>query len=1555
MASQVSSSISEACAPPSSSIHDSLSPVQGIASRSPTSGEDGSQSAEDEPETDRSVDSHQELSADDDVSDFEETLKKKPKTTRRRSVKQTQATRRGLRHDRVGEELFEAIVRGRSAKQIIVDDWLDSYKTDREPALLGLLNFIIKACGCKGVVTRDMMATMQNAEIIRKMTEDFDEDSADYPLSLSTKTWKKFRVNFGEFLGALVICCQHNVIYDGIFMDLLVSFVTGLSDSQVRAFRHTSTFAAMKLMTALVKVARDLSRHLETSQRQFNVERAKSPEKRSAERLEALEEKMAEMYSSLEDIGNMMNGIFKGVFVHRYRDVHPDIRALCIEELGTWITNYPQNFLNDSYLKYLGWMLHDKGLVRLQCLQSLHGVYNVPQWTGKLELFTSRFKSRIVAMALDKEPQVSAEAIHLIILISKCMENILSREDCESVHPLVYTTNRAVAVAAGEFLYQRILDTSAEEPSPEHSHRRSAHTAFFHLLIEFFISSELHDHAAYLVDSLWDSAAPQLRDWECQTDLLLMKKTCLDDQEESALIKILASSIRQAAEGTAPIGRGPMRKILSAKDKKTHSEDRLRLSRHMILTLPHLLAKFSADEDKMRALLKVVQYLELEIFSTERLEKNLDLLLTQVQDILEKHTEPQVLEACSRTLYILCDPDLAFSKRTDIVLSQLVDRLTAHFHNHLSDILQVMDLDEDDMYNTAATMKRLSALYSAHDLTRWELFDPCCHILEKAIDTSEVPEQIVVPALVCGHFSLLWELSHYSMVQPSEDSLDTLQKSLVLFVTLCQSLLSDVHCSVREQTFILLSDLLVVFNDHVGHGERSYLQTLSYSAEVPLQAELAGFLVDHVFTNSEDEDGEDEGSKIHRLHKRRVLLAGYCKMVLHNALELRFASEIFKYYIKYYTEYGDIIKETLHRIRRISKEESTRTILLCLTQAYTGFSLEDDSTDRRFSPAFMEIRDLARRFALLLGPDQIRNRQDIVLLHKEGIQFCLQAAPGVRWSPQNLLFLDVLSEFSPKLLTQDKAVLLHYLEEMCQQCVPSVMAPGAPKEGDDMWALLSAYKRSLGTDPESRPATPSTRRAKERRQAHSPLSKKRRFEKDDSSSSLADENGLMPLMSSTMLRSGAKATESPTDDRGGSDSDFDTSKPFTVRRPLTLPPRTRRETPSALPSSLHRLSLMEEEEEDDDEEMVIDDRESSATSTEEERLDLLDSAILDSEDLHYLEEMCQQYVPSVMVPGVPKKSDDMWALQSTYKRSLGTDPESRPATPSTRRAKERRQAHSPLSKKRRFEKDDSSSSLADENGLMPLMSSTMLRSGAKATESPTDDRGGSDSDFDTSQPFTVRRPLTLPPRTRRETPSALPSSLHRLHYLEEMCQQYVPSVMVPGVPKKSDDMWALQSTYKRSLGTDQESRAATPSTHRAKERRQAHSPLSKKRRFEKDDSSSSLADENGLMPLMSSTMLRSGAKATESPTDDRGGSDSDFDTSKPFTVRRPLTLPPRTRRETPSALPSSLHRLSLMEEEEEDDDDDDEEMVIDDRESSTTSTEEERLDLLDSAILDSEE
>ena len=49
--------------------------------------------------------------------------------------------------------------------------------------------------------------------------------------------------NLSHFVELLISQCQYNIIYDEIMMDTFISWLIGLSDSQVRAFRHTSTFA----------------------------------------------------------------------------------------------------------------------------------------------------------------------------------------------------------------------------------------------------------------------------------------------------------------------------------------------------------------------------------------------------------------------------------------------------------------------------------------------------------------------------------------------------------------------------------------------------------------------------------------------------------------------------------------------------------------------------------------------------------------------------------------------------------------------------------------------------------------------------------------------------------------------------------------------------------------------------------------------------------------------------------------------------------------------------------------------------------------------------------------------------------------------------------------------------------------------------------------------------------------------------------------------------------------------------------------------------------------
>ncbi|KAM5228617.1 cohesin subunit SA-3 [Ctenodactylus gundi] len=1076
-------------------------------------------------------------------------------------------------------ELFEAVKTGKSDMQSLVDEWLHSYKKDEEAGFLELINFFVRSCGCKGTVTPKMLKEMSNSDIIRHLTQQFNEDSGDYPLTAPGQSWKKFQGSFCEFVKTLVYQCQYSFLYSGFPMDSLISLLTGLSDSQVRAFRHTSTLAAMKLMTSLVGVALQLSLHKDNSQRQYEAERNKGPEQRSPERLENLLEKRKELQEHEQEIEGLMNAIFRGVFVHRYRDVIPEIRAICIEEIGCWIQSYSTSFLNDSYLKYIGWTLHDKHReVRLKCLKALQGLYINQELTPRLELFTNRFKDRVVSMVLDKEWDVAVEAVRLLILILKNMEGVLTNADCESIYPVVYASNRALAAAAGEFLYWKLFYPECEirAVGKRDRHRSpQAPRTFFHLLLSFFVESELHEHAAYLVDSLWDCAGPQLKDWESLTSLLLEKDQNLDNVQENTLIEVLVSSARQAVEGQPPVGRITGRKGLTAKERRLQADDKAKLTEHLIPLLPQLLAKFSADAEKVAPLLQLLNYFDLSTYCTWRLEKHLEMFLQQLQEVVVKHTQPAVLEAGAHALYLLCKPEFTFFSRVDFARSQLVDLLTDRFKQELEGLLQTSFLDENDVYSLTATLKRLSAVYNAHDLTRWELYEPCYRLLRKAVDTGEVPCQVVLPTLTLVYFSILWTLTHISESGDSQKQLLSLKGRMVTFCELCQSFLSDVDLGVQEQAFVLLSDLLLIFSPQMMAGGRDFLRPLVFTPEATLQSELASFLMDHVFLQSDHP--QDEQMQIEQLHQRRRLLAGFCKLLIYGVLELDAASDVFKHYNKFYNDYGDIIKETLTRARQIDRSHCSRILLLSLKQLYTELLQEQGTQGLSELPAFMEMRDLSRRFALSFGPQQLQNRDLVVMLHKEGIKFSLSELPpaGSAGEPPNLAFLELLAEFSPRLFHQDKQLVLSYLEK-CLQRVSQ--APGCS------WGPVTTYCHSLSPVENTAETSP---------QGH-PQSKKRRIEgpsiQQSENPSIQEESlQLSSIPPTPNLTSTALKTRQPlgvvgeVEEDDGSDSE-----------------------------AIRGLSLMEEDEEEEreiqesSEELMDMDKPSSPFPPSEHKPDLLD-------------------------------------------------------------------------------------------------------------------------------------------------------------------------------------------------------------------------------------------------------------------------------------------------------------------------------------------------------------
>ncbi|XP_062874982.1 cohesin subunit SA-3 isoform X2 [Trichomycterus rosablanca] len=1027
--------------------------------------------------------------------------------------------------------MYEAVRSGRSALVTVVDDWLDEYKQDRQEGLLQLINFVVECCGCKGVVTREMFNSMQNADIISHLTKEFNEDSVCYPLAVTGSQGRRFRDGVCECVHQLVQRCRNSLLYDEYTFSALISFLTGLADSQVRAFRHTSTLIDRLAQTDM-------------THRRCELEKKKSISHRATERLEELQNSYNELLEQQEELRSLMNGIFKGVFVHRYRDKVPEIRAICMEEVGVWLRVNPASFLSDRHLKYLGWMLHDKqASVRMQCVLALQKLYEEKSFISRMELFTSRFKERILNMVLDKDADVAVEAVRLLLVIKQRTEDGVSEEECMRVYPLVFAAHRGLACAAGEFLYH-VLCTEVNNvlEGEVEKHR----VTFLNLLVCFFIQSKYHEHAAYLVDSLWGVAGPELKDWETMTSLLLQKKEeeqGLNDDEESALIELMICAVRQAAEGAPPTARSMGKK--SVKGKKQQMQEKKRITNHFIPLLPQLLNKFSADVDKVTSLLRAPLHFELDAYGiTGRLERYLELLLTQVCEIVEKHHVECVLEACVRVLCVLGCDQYPFSVRAERAIGQLLDSTLERFNTHLTDVLQGT-ADEDDLFIAATSLKRLAVFSSARDLTALQLFEPCLQLLRTGVESREVDTELMVCALKCAVFHLLWKRMKISrMPDPNKAEVKMMMKEVWSFCVVCQNCLSVGHSVLRDQAFVCLCDVLIVFGQ--GRGRPA---DMCICPDETLGAEMASFLIDYIFTEDEDA-GENEEEMMVTLQRRRNQLAGYCKLIIYGVLELRAATDVFKYYSKFYRDYGDIIKETLSKSKMMNAEESARTVCLSLQQLYS--SLNDDGLDK----GLKEIRDLAKKLAMSFSVNLQHIRKPLLALHQDGIRFALRGSE--EGDDTNLGFLEILSEFSHKLIKQDRAQLLDYLQRVCKNVSVSM-------------SRVSMYRRSLRSGSRETPTiTPQ----------HTPA---KRLRTTDGSLSSLDT----PILTSTVLQSRAAPTHTLSPPASAEISlDQPSEEDFSdgcVQRLVSSRKEQQSSEHSDVESQLHMLSLIEEDFEEENE------------------------------------------------------------------------------------------------------------------------------------------------------------------------------------------------------------------------------------------------------------------------------------------------------------------------------------------------------------------------------------
>ncbi|XP_058642917.1 cohesin subunit SA-2 isoform X2 [Onychostoma macrolepis] len=1011
--------------------------------------------------------------------------------------------------------LFEVVSMGRNAMQAVVDDWIDAYTGDRDTALLDLISFFIQCSGCKGMVTAEMFQSKKGTDVMSKMVEDLDEDtglqykkflafpwiltvtwpldmdSGEYPLIMSGLYWKRFRSHFCEFVSVLVAQCQNCVIFDGYLLNTLISLLTELSDSRVRAFRHTCTLAAVKLLSALVNVALNLSVSVDNSQRLYEVELAKMASKRASPRLDRIQRKISELQDRKCEIENMMDAIFKGVFLKRYRDVIPEIRAICMEELTVWMKLYSSVFLNDSYLKYVGWMMHDKQPdVRLKCVLGLQALYQ-DQSSSKMDLFTIRFKERMISMTLDKDHEVAIQAMRLLMVISQSCEDVLSPDDHKNVFQFVYCSHRPLATTAGEFLYNRLLSnhelSKPRDGASDQERHRGLVLARVRALIHFHTENELHQQVLYLVDSLWDSAGALLKDWTGLTSLLLPHTSCqeqaLSSAEEAFVIELMLASVRQAAEGPPLSGRGAGKKVINTKEKKLQIDDCTKLTEHFIKVLPELLSKYSEDAEKLTSLLKIPQYFQTDTCDHEN-SQCVQALLAELEAAVDRHTDAGLLEATARSYQSLCAQDLPWHSLARPSFDRLIQHWTDTLGTRLGESLSdgCFTANEDSTLEILSTLKKLNAFDIAQDLSKWSLYELGTRLLDVEIKHGGLPMEVTIEALRCMCSCILWKLNTFGEGLTSRESALQQRSQLRAFCEKCHRCLSHAEQLVREQAFMFLSDVLIAHNYQLQMWDSSAGTPLLYTPDPKLQKALLSFVVEHVFTSPEQDthslmasgpgrtttdtfcfqsrkfsESECGDGRLEDLHRRRNLLAAYCKLIVHSVLEMSMAAEVFKQYVKYYNDFGDIIKETLNRTRQMDKMESARTLVQCLQQLYLRLKQEQDRGNTCSSrvQTYSSIKELARRFSLTFGWDQIKSRESLAMIHRDSIEFVFKGfvQQSEKHSPPYISYLTILSEFSSKLLKPDKKTIYSYLQKFAGEQVIN--------NRDESWMPLIYYRASL--------------------------------------------------------------------------------------------------------------------------------------------------------------------------------------------------------------------------------------------------------------------------------------------------------------------------------------------------------------------------------------------------------------------------------------------------------------------------------------------------------------
>lgn len=690
--------------------------------------------------------------------------------------------------------LLDALSDEKAALQAIVNDWLSSYQEDQVEAIYQLLGVIVKVSGCTDVVSKESLR--QEAHIVKvleELQESIKDSSPEAPFLSKTKDGKKLRSRLLDFFRLLVKLGLHDAFSEPTLLQFIKGWFVIMSSSAYRIFRQIATTISLKFMTYLCDAAHELE-----TQKDVSLQQTAGSKRKGKVATKKKDYKPQEIASHLTLLSHNIEELFNGIFCHRFKDIDHTIRTEAIGELGVWVVKYPNQFLNETHLKYFKWQLSDKSsAVRSETLKSLLTIFERDTFLPALRSLVSSIKTRLLELAC-KEVDLETKCLSIKLLFNIYSRGLLESKDCSELNPLLFHPEESVRNAIAPFIKYTIDEELLPELADSELHllldavsrpdrcklsikcfinllsaRQVQPATFQSLTSKTFPLFETAEGLNVAARELSSTQSPifiatqallphfdPLRDWAILLELASKdpakgrkRQISLTEQEEPYVLEMIAASFQILAIEHS----NPPKSLAKSNKQNSEPSSFSQLRNHLAQdsnSIKDIIQKHSDNPQSIIQVLKILENsLEGELFLESNNLKTLLDLVTLVQKVVINHEHFYVLYQAAKTLRTLGTFNSGVPQEFSSLMNSLYDDLLEQLiktKNHPPNKIIALRKVRVMLYLVGSSFGSSILSDSSLVSSLWDDIDD--GIFSKSLDEIE----IAILSLSIIHLSWLW-------------------------------------------------------------------------------------------------------------------------------------------------------------------------------------------------------------------------------------------------------------------------------------------------------------------------------------------------------------------------------------------------------------------------------------------------------------------------------------------------------------------------------------------------------------------------------------------------------------------------------------------------------------------------------------------------------------------------------------------------------------------------------------------------------------------------------